>query len=120
MNLSYFISPHGFGHAARASAVMTALQKLIPNVHFEIFTKVPAWFFAESGVTSFSYHETLTDIGLVQKDALVEDLPQTLEALNNFLPFDPTLVDTLARQVDLAASRLILCDIAPLGIVVAQ
>lgn len=120
MNLSYFISPHGFGHAARASAVMTALQKLIPNVHFEIFTKVPAWFFAESGVTSFSYHETLTDIGLVQKDALVEDLPQTLEALNNFLPFDPLLVDTLARQVDQAASRLILCDIAPLGIAVAK
>jgi UDP:flavonoid glycosyltransferase YjiC (YdhE family) len=120
MNLAYFISPHGFGHAARAAAVMTALQKLIPNVHFEIFTRVPAWFFAESGVVSFSYHETLTDIGLVQKDALVEDLPKTVEFLNDFLPFDPALVETLARQVDQAASRLILCDIAPLGITVAK
>lgn len=122
VSIAYFISPHGYGHAARASAVMTALQTLRPNLHFEIFTRTPSWFFADSGVQSYRYHELLTDIGLVQKDALSEDMPQTIATLDEFLPFDPAFLHDLARQVTTAKPpcRLVLCDIAPMGIAVAH
>jgi hypothetical protein len=46
--IAYFVSPHGFGHAARAAAVMEALSEIDTGVQFEIFTTVPFWFFRDS------------------------------------------------------------------------
>lgn len=120
MNIAYFITPHGFGHAARASAVMSALRGIEPEINFEIFTRVPRWFFEDSVAGSFTYHSLLADIGLVQATALREDVHKTVESLDRFLPFDPGLVKRLADRVARSKCRLVLCDIAPLGIAVAQ
>jgi hypothetical protein len=118
--IAYFISPHGFGHAARSSAVMAAIHQRQPTRRFEIFTLVPEWFFAESLAGPFGYHPLLTDIGLVQKTSLAEDLPETGRRLADFLPFDPAKVNPLAELVKNLGCRLVMCDIAPLGIAVAQ
>jgi len=118
--IAYFISPHGFGHAARASAVMAAIHKLNPTLRFEIFTLVPEWFFAESLDGPFGYHPLLTDIGLVQKNSLAEDLPETVRRLDDFLPFDPAKIKPLAGLVTKLGCQLVICDIAPLGIAVAK
>jgi hypothetical protein len=120
LNIAYFISPHGFGHAARASAVMAALREIEPGIHFEVYTRVPRWFFDDSVAGSFTYHSLLTDIGLVQETALREDVGKTVERLGRFLPFDDRLIDGLAARVTRSKCRLILCDIAPLGIAVGQ
>ena len=120
MNLAFFISSHGFGHAARATAVMAALHAQHPALHFEIFTQVPRWFFEDSLAGPFTYHSTLTDIGLVQVSPLSEDLPQTVKRLNEFLPFDEARVAELAAQVDKSHCALVLCDISPLGIAAAR
>lgn len=118
--LAYFISPHGYGHAARAAAVMNAFHRLEPEVHFEIFTQVPTWFFHDSLTASFTYHSLLTDIGLAQKNSLVEDMPETLRRLADFLPFTPAQLDPLAQQLGQLPCRLVVCDISPLGIAAAQ
>ncbi len=120
LHLAYFISPHGFGHAARAAAVMNALSALDPAIHFEIFTRVPRWFFADSVTASFTYHDTLTDIGMAQSDALRENVPQTLRNLKAFLPFRRAFVAELAARVKQLQCARVLCDIAPLGIAVAH
>lgn len=119
-SIAYFISPHGFGHAARAAAVMNALGARIPDVHFHIFTRVPRWFFVESLQVGFTYHAYLTDIGLVQENALEENLPQTLQRLREFLPFRSSPLSMLAARVRRLHCRAVLCDIAPLGIAVAR
>ena len=98
---------------------MAALQDLDPEIHFEIFTGVPRWFFAESLTGAFAHHLATTDVGLVQTSALHQDLPGTVRLLDRFLPFDPETVRTLAGQVRSAACRAVLCDISPLGIAVA-
>jgi len=118
--IAYFISPHGFGHAARAASVMAALYELEPSVRFEIFTQVPDWFFQDSLSSVFNYHPLLTDLGLVQKTPLVEDIPETVRRLNALLPFDRSQIERLARQVRELKCALIVCDIAPMGILVAQ
>lgn len=118
--LAYFITPHGFGHAARACAVMSAAQRRIPDLRWEIFTRVPDWFFTESLTGPYTLHPTDTDVGLVQVDALRADLPATVERLAGLLPFDPDRVGALAAQVNSLGCQAILCDIAPLGIAVAQ
>ncbi len=120
IRLAYFISPHGFGHAARAAAVMAALHAHNPAFHFEIFTRVPRWFFAESVRGAFTYHAWLTDVGLVQDSALRENIPQTLTQLAEFFPFAAAPVAALAARVARLKCRAVLCDIAPLGIAVAR
>jgi hypothetical protein len=120
MSIAYFISPHGYGHAARAAAIMEALTQVASGVEFHIYTKVPRWFFRDSLSGAFHYHPVLTDIGLVQKTPLQTDLPETLDRLDRFLPFEVSAVEALARQVSKAGCRMILCDIAPLGIQVAR
>ncbi len=116
MKIAWFVSPHGFGHAARSSAVMAAIQRIQPDLEFEIFSRVPEWFFQEALEGPFHYHEWLTDIGLVQKTALEEDIPATLQRLDAFLPFEGRDFDDLTSRVKALDSGLIVSDIAPLGI----
>ncbi len=114
----FFITPHGFGHASRASAVIEALQDTHPTLRLEIFTTVPRWYF-ERSVDCFGYHELDCDLGLVQTDALSVDIPATLTALAKRLPFDSRLIERLAQQVTVLGCRIVVCDIAPLGVAVA-
>jgi hypothetical protein len=120
LRIAYFISPHGFGHAARAAAIMAALQERHPAIRFDLFTQVPEWFFRDSLRGAFEYHDVLTDLGMVQLSALEADLDATLQRLDAFLPFDPTLIHALAQQIRALDCGLVMCDIAPLGIVVAE
>ncbi len=119
LSIAYFISPHGFGHAARACAVMSALQKSWPALHFEIFTQVPRWFFERSLTGSFAYHDLLTDVGLVQKDSLTEDLPATITRLEALQRLYTDQKQALAEQINHLGCRAVLCDIAPIGLGVA-
>lgn len=117
--LAWFITPHGFGHAARASAIMAELNKLGSFRH-HIFTRLPEWFFRESGITHFTIYPLRTDVGLVQQDALSEDLPGTLNDLISLYPLKKEMIDHLAEWITSLRISLVICDIAPLGIAVAE
>ncbi len=118
--MSYFISSHGFGHAARACAVMDALHRIHPDICFHIYTTVPRWFFEESLAGPYTYTSILTDVGLVQHTPFVADLPSTLKRLDDLLPFEDNLIERLAGMIKQCQCRLILCDIAPMGIEVGR
>ncbi len=120
IKIAYFITPHGFGHAARASAVMAALLEKNPNFHFDIFTLVPKWFFDYTLAGHFDYFSYETDVGMVQSNSLTEDLPATVQKLDGLLPFCVPCIGGLVTQIKLDKCELVLCDIAPMGIVVAQ
>jgi UDP-N-acetylglucosamine:LPS N-acetylglucosamine transferase len=118
--IAYFISPHGFGHAARAASVMEALAEIESTLQFDIFTTVPDWFFSQSNSFAFQYHRLETDIGLVQKTPFQEDLPATVQKLKKFLPFNQSRIAALAEKIRYLKCKLVICDIAPMGIRVAQ
>jgi hypothetical protein len=99
---------------------MAALQAVNPAIHFEIFTKVPRWFFDGSLHRSFGYHNLLTDIGVVQKDSLTEDLPETVRQLARMKTFYTDQKKDLSEQINKLGCQLVMCDIAPLGLVVAK
>ena len=117
--VAYFISPHGFGHAARSCAVMEGLLRRRPATHFDLFTEVPRWFFSESLPRCFTYHRLASDIGLVQNSALIEDLEATVTRLDN-APFnDPGVIDTLCERLRRLGCSVVVSDISPLGLEVA-
>jgi len=118
--VAYFVSAHGLGHAARAAAVMAAVHRADPGVRFEIFTTIPDWFFDDCLPGPFACHTLQTDVGLVQKSPLKEDLPATLAALDAFYPLDGERVQSASVRIGRLGCRLVICDIAPLGIAVAR
>jgi hypothetical protein len=117
--IAYFVSPHGFGHAARSVAVMEAVRALRPDTRFEIFTTVPAWFFEDSGLRPKTLYPVLTDVGLIQANSLEEDTAATVRALDELLPFADDRVAELAQTVVDAGCNLLVTDISPLGLAVA-
>lgn len=111
------ITPHGFGHAARTAAILEAIGQRVV-VQGVIGTTVPRWFFNDSLSIPFSYYPLTTDIGLIQKNSLVEDLPATRQALDKLYPLSAECIDKAADVFKNCAC--ILCDIAPLGIAAAR
>lgn len=115
--IAAFITPHGFGHTTRAIAVLQALQLRYPTLQIELFTTVTEHLFHES-LTNYTLHRVIPDVGIIQHDALNLDIPATIRALNRLLPVAPRLVRELVDKV--RGCNCVLCDIAPLGIVVAE
>ncbi len=118
--IAWFVTPHGYGHAARACAIMDELARQVPSVVPHVFTRVPAAFFNDSVGVPVHYHDELTDIGVAQDCPLREDLVRTAERLDAFLPLDRAQVDRLAGQIAELGCRMVVCDIAPLGVAVAK
>ena len=120
VTIAYFISSHGFGHAARAAAVMQATAAYHPEVQFEVFTAVPSWFFQNSLSIPFKHHHLLTDFGLVQKAPFQADLEDTLNCLEEFYPISPRRLDEISETIQQLECRIIICDIAPMGLLIAN
>jgi len=118
--IAFFVSPHGFGHAARAAGVMEALAEIDSSLQFDIFTTVPQWFFDSGNSFTFQYHRLLTDIGLVQKSPFLEDLPATIQKLKKLLPFNHKQIAASAEKIRQLKSALVICDISPMGLRVAK
>lgn len=119
-SIAFFISAHGFGHAARAAGIMQALFELRPDLSFEIFSAVPSWFFEESLECKFRQHYLECDVGLVQRSALQEDLPATLSRLEGFYPPEQRRLDSVASTLQRLGCALAISDISPFGILAAR
>ena len=118
LHLGCCVSGHGYGHAARASAVIAALARGGPLTCTLLSDVDPRFFAASLPGIDLVQHRVRTDIGLVQKSALHADLAATLRALADFYPLAESRVEQAAAL--LAGSDLVLCDIAPLGILAAR
>ncbi len=117
--VAYIVSPHGFGHAARACAVMAEMRRQCPAIHFEVFTEVPKWFFSESLTLGFSYHRFASDVGMVQRSPLVEDLEATCDLLDQKRCDDPEIIGQLAAELQRLECSVVIVDISPIGLAAA-
>lgn len=124
MSLAYWISSHGFGHAARATAVIRALLDRDPELRIAVFGGTPRWFFEQSLGPRFeercTFEARTTDVGLVQATALAEDMDASIAELATFLPLRPTIIESAAEATAASGARLVVADISPLGLAAAR
>lgn len=143
--LAYVVSSHGFGHAARACAVVEALwrEPAGRDVHVTFFGRTPDWFFRQSLRDQSLRDQSLrdqslgppgpwgsydlvavdTDVGLVQTTSLREDPAATAEVLLGRLPFEEAALP-LVRALEGAGGGdgfdAVVCDISPWGLAAAH
>lgn len=148
MKVAFFVSPHGFGHAARAAALVEAWRAADPALEPIFWTTVPRWFFEGSIDGPLGYRELECDVGMVQASATEEDLGATLKKLESFWEKTKTTdlwlrdlgaevgdsgasgpagsrttdfwLESLASEVRDSGASAVVCDVAPLGLLVAR
>lgn len=117
--LAVFVTPHGFGHAARISAVLAALAEREPALEVLLFTTVPGYFFEQALPLRFELVEAPVDVGVVQRTPVEEDPAATLAALERWEGLvERASAGWLERMLRFGAEA-VLSDIAPLGIELA-
>lgn len=117
MELSCYISSHGFGHATRMVALLESLATRIPGIKVNIISTVPPFLF-DSQPWLLQHYPVLTDLGFCQSDSFTIDYPATDQALETLLPYSEELINQcceISKQ-----SKLIVCDISPMGVVVGK
>jgi hypothetical protein len=119
-SIAFFITSHGFGHAARACALMNAIYRIDNDFSFEIFTSVPEWFLADSLICKWHLNKMVTDVGLVQRTPLFIDHVSSIEAINAFYPLTKVRIQKTVEALNKSRSIAALCDISPLGILAAK
>jgi hypothetical protein len=98
---------------------MAELTQLRPTVHFELFSQVPRWFFSDSLTNGFTYHDLACDVGLVQNSPLAEDLPATVDRLEQVWR-DHSDVVRIGEQLHELGCSMAVADVSPLGLAAAE
>lgn len=121
VDLAWFITPHGFGHAARASAVIAACSERVAGLRHHLFTTVPAEFFVESlRDIDWRLLDHQCDVGMIQCDPFSENVEETVRALDGLSSSGGPKFHAVIAAAARTECRIVVCDIAPLGLVVAD
>lgn len=113
ITIAYYISGHGFGHAARQQATIRELARRGIRVH--VRSAAPGKFF-----TAAVTHQCIAyDIGMLQPDTLQVDPANTLQKYAEFLAQQPQII---AQEVDFIREndvQLIAADMPPIAFEIA-
>lgn len=114
------ITNHGFGHATRAASVAATIKALAPEVDLILATTAPKWLLDEYLSVEYEYRPVALDIGVIQVDSLVMDLPATLAKLDHIRANAAAIVAAEAEYLRGRGVNLVLADIPPLAVPLAQ
>lgn len=113
-HIAYYISSHGYGHAARQQAVIKALAERGACVH--VRTAAPQKFFKHAA----SYYAQRYDIGLIQPDALSYDIPASFAWLADFLRHHDQLIAQEVSFIREQDVQLVVADMPPIAFDIAE
>ena len=120
MSIVFYMSGHGFGHAARTTQVVNALARRAPSLVVRLRTDVPEWFLRSSLQVNADILPGPTDVGVVQPDSVSVDEDETARRAAAFYArFDERAADECRRLTDAGAS-LVVGDIPPVAFAAAE
>lgn len=117
MKLLYYITSHGYGHAARTATICNLLS---PDTEILFRTTVPPEFFAEEIRRPFAHAPAEFDCGCRQTDGVTVDVEETLGAYRSIADRNAGLLDTEAAWCVKNGVSVIASDIVPFAFEVAR
>ncbi|HJT34618.1 MAG TPA: hypothetical protein VJ783_21490 [Pirellulales bacterium] len=116
MQLLFYISGHGYGHATRSSEVLREIARQQPDWRLHVRSNVPERLFA--GIDRLTFHrlpESL-DPGVVEDaDSLGIDVAATLDEIERYHRRRLQIIDTEVAWVRSQKIALIVADFPPLA-----
>ncbi len=109
VDVLFYVSSHGFGHAARQQGLIAALTERGARVH--VRSAAPAKFF----VRAHCVHAQRFDVGMIQHDPMRYDLEATAAWYADFIAQEPTLIAQEAAYARRHDVRLIVSDMPPIA-----
>jgi len=113
LNIAFYISGHGFGHASRSIELIRALTRKQPELRVTVKTLAPSWLFER--VTGVTYQRFEADVGITQTDSVTIDIADTTSRARDFYRDFDSRVDDEAASLRAADTRLVLGDVPPLA-----
>jgi hypothetical protein len=112
LNIAYYITPHGFGHAVRSLEVIRHLLGSDAALQIIVVSDIPEFLVKQCVGRALPFRKKRLDVGLVQKDSVSFGLEDTKRALGLLLQNHDTLVDEEIRFFREEAIQGIVSDIA--------
>lgn len=117
MNILYYVTSHGFGHAVRTAAICNCFN---PGVNVTFRTAVPEHFFKEELTVPFKVLPAEFDCGCIQSDGVTVDIEKTLTTYAQIAARnDKRVQDEVALCKELGADCIV-SDITPFAFQVAH
>ncbi|MBI3264035.1 MAG: hypothetical protein HYZ58_12920 [Acidobacteria bacterium] len=120
MRLVFYISGHGFGHAARAIEVINAIAAARPDTTVIVKTSAARWLFDLTVRGSVQIHASECDTGVWQVDSLHLDERKTLELARAFYAGFAARVDEEASFLRRVGATSVVADLPPLAFAAAS
>jgi hypothetical protein len=116
----FYISGHGFGHAARAIEVVNALIDRQPNLRLIIRSSVAPWLINRTVRDGVILSQAEVDTGVVQIDSLHLDAAASIARADAFMSNFDVRVDAEVRFLREHDASLVVADLPPVGIAAAN
>lgn len=116
----FYISGHGFGHAARAIEVINALVDRRPGLRVIVRSSVAAWLVERTVRSGVILDPIEVDTGVVQIDSLHLDADASIARAESFMS---TFDERVAREVAVLRhhqAAFAVSDLPPLGVAAAH
>jgi L-arabinokinase len=113
--LVFYVSSHGFGHAARDIEVINEIGRARPGVRLVMRSRVPASFVGRSVLVPVDLQQADTDTGVVQIDSLRIDEGATAQRAAAFHETFSARVNAEAEMLRSLDASLVVGDIPPLA-----
>jgi len=110
-----YVSAHGFGHWAQMSPVLRALHDDDPDIRIVLRTGLPKAIIEARSTYPFELVPGQVDVGVIQRDAINEDIAATIKAVEQFHHNWGERVGQEAKLLRDTGADLVLTDIAPLA-----
>jgi L-arabinokinase len=120
MQLRYYISGHGLGHASRSGQIINTLRRRHPWLPVEVVSDAAPWFFRDFLDSGVPVRVRAIDPGMVQHDSLRMDESATLQAWQELLPRRERQIETEATDLRTAEVTLVAADIPALPFAAAH
>ncbi len=111
----FYISGHGFGHAARQVEVIRALLARRTDLAIIVKTSAPSWLFERGLDGPVEVTPLETDTGVVQIDSLTVDVDASINRAREFHERLDARTDAEASRLHTHRARLVVGDIPPLA-----